>query len=484
MPVPNNTPATATEILVSLLPYVTTENVLDGTIQTVYFKITNDLTHDVVVTFWFHGVNVPGNPGVDYISDYEGFEEVGIINMIFDAYPNCATEVPIPAGASWWIRVSPEGVGATNPTLNINVTLKPYSTTFPAGQIVIFAASASGYFASHGGLHAGFIDPALGQIVNFIPFFPAAEHGDALANTGVYLITDVSAVTLPPVVGSDVMLLYNPQFQLVTRVLFPFPGVGSTFDTLIRTNLVTNKFWVVSPGFGGALNRYATVSGSGVISAPIDILAFTTGAAVAACAAATNTESHLLVAPRASSNNYLHKWNLNTLAWDGTIGTEVLNYTPSDVLMLADNTVVVSYLRDADKKDTIIRRYDLAGVQLNTVSIATANRITATPRLGYARDTAYFWAWLPQNNGVSLLKKFKASDFTLAIDTTIPNVYETSIETATPALIYVSDSCPIIETQVQSSASIFKIVPDKRTDSDGSNTIAIPAPTFKTALLP
>src|SRR5215203_75931 len=140
MPVPNNTPATATEILLSALPLITTQNVLDGTVQTVYFKVTNDLTHDAVVTFWFFGV-IGANPAISYVADYEGFTDLAISDQIFDSFPNCAEELPIPTGDSWWIRVSPEGVGAATPTLNINVSLKPYSESFPAGQIVIFAAS-------------------------------------------------------------------------------------------------------------------------------------------------------------------------------------------------------------------------------------------------------------------------------------------------------------------------------------------------------
>ena len=155
--------------------------------------------------------------------------------------------------------------------------------------------------------------------------------------------------------------------------------------------------------------------------------------------------SFLLVTPNSLINNYAHKWNLNTLAWDGNIGTEVTNYRPSDMLVLADDTIIICYYRDADRRDTIIRRYNLAGAQLNTISIPTAEQISATPRLGYARNRGYFWVWIPKVNGVSLLKKFLASDFSLSVDTAVPNVYQSSIEQANPSLIYVSDSCPIIE---------------------------------------
>lgn len=481
MPVPNNTPGTATEILVSALPYITSQNVLDGTIQTVYFKLRNDLARDAVVTLWFYGT-IGSNPAVTYTPNHNGYTSVGLGTFVYNGFTNCPVEIPIKAGNSYWIQVFNTGAGAGTPTLNINGSLKPYSTSFPGGQIVIFAASADTYFVTQGGLHAGFITPSPNQIVNFIPFFPAAEDGDLVLST--YLIVDTSSVTQPPAAsgGNYYMLLYNQSFGLITRTLISGSVVGNSHAPRIRANNTTNKFWIISAGDSGAPNRYATVSPVGVLSAVTSLANFTTGAALADCGVATNNDSHLLVCPRTTSNNYAHKWNLNTLAWDGSIGTAVANYRPTDILMLADNTVVIIYMRTSDSKSIIIRRYDLASTQLNTVTITTTDGITVSPRLGYARDAAYFWAWLPTANGVSFLKKFKASDFSLTIDTTIPNVFETSIQTATPSLIYVSDSCPIIETP--STPGVFKIVPDKRSDSNGAVDVAIPNPTFKTALLP
>lgn len=488
MPPSNTTPATATPILLSQLPYVTTEDVLDGTPQTVYFKITNDLGHDAVVTFWFHGVNVPGNPGVDYISDYDGWEDEAITAQIFNAYPNCATELPILAGDVWWIKVFPFNVGATNPTLNINITLKPYSPTFGDGQVVIFAASADAPFIGWGGLHAGFINPATG-IVNFIPFFPAAEQGDVL-ESGRYLLQDTSGVTQPPATGQDnYVLLYSPNFSLITRVLVPGPAAGFNFQPHIRTNNATDKFWIASSGFGGAKNRYGTVSSAGVISAMTELADFPSGVATVAAHAALNDESYLLVARNSGTSNFAYKWNLNTLAWDGSIGTEVTNYTPSDILVLADNTIIISYYRTADRKDTIIRRYALDGTQLNTMSIATVEAITASPRLGYAKDPLYFWLWMPKVNGVSLLKKVRASDFTLLVDTSVGNVFETAIETPTPQLIYVSDSCPVVETRITPLSGIVVVtttpyVPGSpRRDTYPDQAKKIPNPTVRTALL-
>lgn len=490
MSVPNKTPETATEIFVSQLPYVATQTVLEGTIQTVYFKITNDLTRDAVITFWFHGVNVPGNPATEYVADYEGFEEIDIINQVFDAFPNCATEVPILAGDSWWIRVSTQGAGTANPTLSINITLKPYSATFSDGQIVIFAASATEPFIEWGGLHAGFINPGPpGTIVNFIPFFPPAEQGDIL-NSGIYLLQDTASVTQPPATGTDTyLLLYTANFVLITRVLVPGVVVGQNFQAHIRTNNGTGKFWIVSSGHSGGSNRYGTVSNAGVISSMTTLSNFPFGVATVAAHAALNDETFLLLAPFATANNQIYKWNLGTLAFDGTIGTAIANYRPTDMLVLADDTIVISYVRTSDFKDTIVRRYNLAGAQLNTVSYTTVASITATPRLGYAKNPLYFWLWMPKTDGVSEIKKHLATDFSLAIDTTVPNVYETAIETPTPALIYVSDSCPIIETRITPLAGLIFTDPTPFTPGQPRRDVypdqekKIPNPTVRTALI-
>jgi hypothetical protein len=157
--------------------------------------------------------------------------------------------------------------------------------------------------------------------------------------------------------------------------------------------------------------------------------------------------------------------------------------------VLADNTIIISYYRTADRKDTIVRRYALDGTQLNTMSIPTVAAITASPRLGYAKDPLYFWLWIPKTDGVSLLKKVLASDFSLLIDTSVGNVYETAIETPTPQLIYVSDSCPVVETRITPLSGILFTDPtpfipgNPRRDKYPDQEKKIPNPTVRTAFI-
>lgn len=500
MALSNLTPETATEVLLSQLPYITTLNVFeDGVFKTVYYKITNNLTHDAVITFWFYGTPL-GSETVYYKANYEGYADVILDDNVFDAFPDAATEVPIKVDASYWIEVHKYGSGTTSPILNINISLKPYSTTFPVGQIVIFSASVNNYFLDKGGLHTGLVDPTLGQIVNFIPFFPATEHGDVLAN-GTYLITDNSWITKPdPPDGRDnYLLLLDPSFNIITRALFHAPAVsGGTFEPLIRTNNATNKFWVGQTGYSGAPNRYASVSSTGVISPIVSFAIFAVPSTIRAVAA-LNNESHLLVIPNAASINNIHKWNLTTLAWDGTIGPVTSGFHGNDLLVMSDDTIITVY-ESSDYKNNMIKRYNLSGTELNTVTVTTTVSGSSGPRLGYAADPLYFWLWLPLSDGNTLIKKYKVSDFSVVIDQSIRNVYETSIETLTPELIYVSDSCPIIETRVAGNGNggnggnggtepgldiggIYFINPAKAHDTYYTSEKKIPDPTIKTALI-
>ena len=64
----------------------------------------------------------------------------------------------------------------------------------------------------------------------------------------------------------------------------------------------------------------------------------------------------------------------------------------------------------------------------------------------------------------------------------VKNVHETSLQTATPELIYVSDSCPIIETR----GSVLPVEPPKVSRHDryyGQVEMKIPDPTIRTAFI-
>ena len=448
MPPPNNTPATAIQVLLSATPYSNTQDVITATPPDyfVYYKITNDLSHNAVITVWFRGDTVP-TVGSSYNPNYEGYNDVTLSTNVFDAFPSCATEIPIRAGDSYWIKVhhlfppSPP----TNGILHVTVETKPYSTIYPAGQILIFSASSDVPFTGWGGLHAGLIDPS--GIVNFIPFFTATENGDNLPSNGSYLITDNSGVT-SPIAPSQAwyMLLYDFQFNLLTRALFPAPSSGfANGEPLIRTNLATNKFWTAVNGSSGAPNRYASVSSSGVISSITNLPNFTFGFVNMGGVAATNSESHLLVMPRSAANNKIQRWNLSTLAWDAAIGTDFLTYAPRDILVYPDNSIIIVYMKN-DNKGVLLKRFDSSGTEINDYPISNSVTITAAPRIGYAKDTNYFWFWLPLTNGQSKLKKIKLSDGSLPVDITVFNVFQTSFQVASPAMIYTSDSCPVIET--------------------------------------
>ena len=496
MPPPTNTtPATATEILVSALPYITSQEVSNGIdAQTVYFKLTNDLDHDIVIMYWFHGEIPPG--GFSYAADYDVWAEVGLVNRIIGGVTNCELQLPIQTGASYWIKVFSAGASPlTTATLQINISAKPYSTSYPAGQILIFAASTIDYHVDYGGAFAGFIEPSTGTIVNFIPLFPVCEYGDQLRSNGIFLISDNHSVTgtppgTPPSFGAWYVLRYDKNFTLLNQLVMTG---GNGFEPIIRANQTTNKFWVVAPGYGDP-NSYANVNSSGVISSVTNMTALPDGVGLISVTAisATNNESHLLVAPDSSSgNNYIYKWNLSTLAWDGSIGSPVSSYRPVDMLITGDDTVLILYQHSNDR-DVKLLHYNFSGTLLLDYGIVETKTSSFFPRLGHAIDPLYFWMWSPYNDGSTSIRKIKISDGTFAINSETRNVYDTTIEQANPALICVSDSCPIIEMMVSGGSEepepepgLHTVVTNKRFDGISSTVSeAIPNPTWKTALIP
>jgi hypothetical protein len=509
----NLTWETAIEIKLSNCPFITTQNVHDaGTTYVVWYKIVNDLGRDAAIVTWFYGI-IPGNSSV-YSPDYNVIVDPDGLNeeYIIDAYPNCATEFPIKAGVTYYVDVRNYYTANPNVTpaiLNINVSVVPSSNIFPAGLVFIPAASNDyGYFSSQGGIHAGLIDPTTGIIVNTIPFFITSEGGDILKTNGRFLFTD-NADNLHPSAPPDTwsLGLYSPAFELVTRI--DVLAGATTFEPLVRANNGTNKFWIAISGYSGEPNRYASIDSDGILSTTKILTAISPVATLSAIAA-TNNESHLLVIFNHSINNQIKRWNLNTLVWDTDLTTSPGTvYRAGDLLVMFDDSIIVTYLNTTNDLTILLKRYNSIGTELNSYTITNTIRLTSNPRLGYALDENYFWFWAPREDGTSLLKKIKWSDGSVIIDQITYNVYQTAIETMTPALRYTSDSCPVIETYVDGSGSngggnggngnggteppistdvsgIYFINPAKTTKHDsyyGDIERKIPNPTIKTALV-
>lgn len=491
MPPPTNTtPATATEYLLSELPVVTTQEVSDGaTVQTVYYKLTNDLGRDAVIMLWLYGA-IPGNVGI-YYPEFNVFADLALTDGVLTSQvENCECQLSIEDGVEFWIRVENNGNDAlASATLNINMSVKPFSETYSPGQLIIFGASVSGYYATKG-IFTSVIDPDAGEIVNFIPFFPVTEYGDQLRTSGIFLINDRFGVTGTPPAQSWFQLLYDKDFNLITTLTL---GGGNTNEPLIRTCNGTGKFWVINPNFGGTGNKYMSVTAAGVQGTLTALTDFPViGTNLVSAHAASNDEAYLYLAPDARfSDNKIYKWNLATEDWDGSIGTHQDEYRPNDILVMDDDSIVIIYCHSDDTQVRILR-YSSAGTLLNNYTIANPSPVTFQPRIGYSLDPLYFWLWMPHLDGSTILRKVKLSDGSYLIDTEVRNIFDSQIEQATPALIYASDTCPIIEMLAGAGPipGLFKVVANKRNDTinntgdPNTDSVKIPDPTFRTGLLP
>jgi len=451
MPPPaNTTSGTATEVLLSAFPYVTTQAVSDaGTVYTVWYKLVNNLGRDAVITVWFYGV-IPGSTGV-YYPDYQVLVDPGLVTevVMLDAFQNCPAQLPIADGATYYVRVQNTG-STTSATLNINLTVKPSGLAIPAGQVLIVPASANQAFVDAGGMYASVINPTTDAIVNFLPFFVAAEWGDVL-DTGIYCFPDAYRVGTPPATSFQAwdLVLYDQDLQPLTRTNFPAPASGTTFQPLVRANQFQEHFWIVVPKGSAASTRYASLTTSGTLSTVqnLDAHPLSSFSRVSAHAT-TNTESHLLVMYDSYTYSEVKQWNLSTLTWDSDLVAAYAGHYGTDIVVLPDQSLIVSYRQQTNPAgSTKVRHYSAAGALVTAYSITHPDVTSTPPRLGSSADSAYFWLWISQNNGESLLRKMAVSDGTIASESLIYNVLQSQQETASPALIYTSDSCPAIETR-------------------------------------
>jgi len=101
-----------------------------------------------------------------------------------------------------------------------------------------------------------------------------------------------------------------------------------------------------------------------------------------------------------------------------------------------------------------------------------------------------FWVWTHLTtaaNATSVFQNIKVSDGSI-LTTRNHATYEIGawqgLETATPTSRFGNSySCPFMILRT-APPGLYVIVPNRRTDTNGTADVAIPTPTFKTALMP
>lgn len=391
------------------------------------------------------------------------------------------------SSTAWWRRL----VAGTYYIKIARVPVNPIAADFTyeadtKPMDVISYDSGAVLISDDTGNIAGTIINSNGSISTFASAIPAGEIGDATFS-GHILVHDRFGQY--GTVGS--LQLFNPTLSTRTQIVPSTPFFGPLGPRVFHS---ATDFWVVD-AFEGFLYRVSPTTGLLVFVATIaDILAdgvdpigITGDGAIvyfAVSSAVNNPNGNIKKYVVSSGVTTVH----HTIA--GYVSSDSLAQTfdgnPGDLVVLPDGTYVTWWHDTSTTSDNIIH-VSAAGTLLNSFNFVNPGDFVN--HLAYASKTAstHVRVWIRQGTGgtISKIGNFNLStgvfDSFFLVDTF--NQGQNS-NTNDNTKFGPSASCPLY-TLFSTPPGLFKIPdPRKGTDSDGSIDVAIPNPTFRTALLP
>lgn len=291
--------------------------------------------------------------------------------------------LPVTPGDTYYIKI--EDANATNPLgASLYFSALPAPAT-PAEEGDYFIPDDTGGADDNTGwFPASITDPATG-VVRRYAIFPAGEAADNVP-TGEMLAANWNST------DGNHLALYDYQFELIATVL----GIEGG---LIRGD-GQSTFFVYDPG----PDTVSTVSKAGVVGGTTWII----GGAITICPNRAHT--WLYYASSTLAGGSLKRWDLvNDVDLGAMTGTVIAGYGISkDVLVLADDTILVPYGKGTATVDYLVRRYaaDGSGTVLNTYNFGTV----PIDRMNVAPDRASFVVYHHVSSGLSRFTHIRASD--------------------------------------------------------------------------
>jgi hypothetical protein len=265
------------------------------------------------------------------------------------------------------------------------------------------------------------------SILGYVSPFPNGEGGDIL-KSGRSLWEDAAA-------GNFV--LFGPAFETLATVTFAYVGGNPT----VRANILTNRFYVMSPGSGGTHARVTTVLPDGSLGGTIWTLTGKTGMTAGA---PSNDDTIWYYA----GGGAIFTWDLVGNAAGSDLAAAVPSHGVRDILVLGDGTIVALYIDGASSY--LVKRYSPSGMLLNTYDLS-AQYNGDDGRMARALDdpTSFWaWVWLPTPVGTCRFINVRVSDGSeiSAVDHLNMQLGAYSApETATPLGRFgISESCPFV----------------------------------------
>lgn len=421
---------------------------------TVFYKFTAPLTSKVIGAWAFSG-----NIGAGYRPTIRPYDNV--FNQILSiAAQNKPIQFPVNELQVYYLEVTKNTDTAGPEDVRIRVEVAP-NNPVKLGDIAV-NDDTNGFPLA---ILAGDVDHTARR---FIKDIVAGEAGDILHVGDRVLLFD-------GYIGNN-YVVYDWNFTEIARIPVSVEG-----EARIRANQTLGKFFIGEHGnvVGPVNAKWRSVTLAGVVSAAVELPSW------GLAALCSNNAETILYYNRIVSDP-IKRWDITNGVALSDLVAGVANYVVMDILVLDDDTIVVGYYRSSTKDINIIR-YDAAGATLNTYAIGLQTGLTL-PRLAYALDDPNsFWLWLHIST-MSEFRNIKVSDgstITARFQTEYEGGAYNTTETATPTSRFGNSySCPFVIMPLPSPSGILVIVPDKRMDTNGLTSVIIPAPTFRTGLLP
>lgn len=421
MAAPTNISA-ATAVDVGTLPASITQTVDDsGTTYSVWYSLTTGAS-DVVISVLGYGDAAVYLPKV---SVYLGPVGAPVIYSTFSLIgPNLAIQFPVTPSTTYYLKFTTNAVDPSPAVLHLAVK------TF-AQQAVPEGALAVNDDADDFPL--AILSPTDGSVLKFVTPFPAGEAGDILTN----------GITAWQVNSSAEVSLYDATFSLITTL--SGLDAASNFG-ILRTCLGTQRFWVAT--VSGGIRRARSIAADGTLGTEHQLTAIATVGAIAA----SNDESLLYHVPN-TTNGAVRVWDLLTDTASTDLVAGRVGYQTADILVLSDDTLLVSYIKTSATIDVEVIHYSAAGATLHTYNFGSAHLFPGStlPRLAYGQDDSSFWIWTHPSGGNSGKSQFQEIEVSSgsALRSFLKREYELGVyqgtATATPdAFFGHSFSCPFV----------------------------------------
>lgn len=447
----------ATAVTISTFPFSTTQNDINdaGTNFTVYYRFIAPAGARVIGAWGFSG-----NIGVGYqptLKPYNG--PAGAPTQILSiAGLNVRIQFPVIPGNEYFLEFN-KNINTAGPE-HLDVNVQVHTGSIPTTGDIVVNDDTHGFPCA---LLSGTAD----NVINaFFKDIASGEAGDITQNAVMCFEDSVNSA----------IKVYSRSFAQLANI--DTTAFGTPFIRCCRSK---NKFYV---GFinGAATVIVKTISNTGVVGGTTYSL---TGSTTIEGIAADNTES-ILYYSNIGNNQPIKRWDLiNNVALSDLVAPGLAAYRIVDMFVLQDGTILALFWNSA-AKDTIVRRYDTTGAQLNSFAIGAQTSATK-PRAAYALDDPIsFWVW-NHSAGISTMRNVRISDGAI-LTTRLHREFEggtyQGAQTAAPDAVYgMSFSCPLM-IMTGDLSGLYTIVRNKKHDSYyGSIENKIPDPTARTAIV-